>query len=101
MDEKIGVVPENVKTVVNLLELVGTSWLGDITAADVSDLEEQVCRFGKHLCKVDDNDDDDMENALGFEDGLRSFKFTMIEKKSLVAVAGAVKQYGVHYFTKM
>ncbi|XP_029711166.1 uncharacterized protein LOC115256564 [Aedes albopictus] len=99
MDETIGIVPVNVKNVVNVLELAATSWLGDFTDDDVSALEALVCWKGGELWTQGGKDAYYEGGVLEMGEDFRSFEFSNVEKKWLVAVAGAVKRYGHDYFT--
>ncbi|XP_029711326.1 uncharacterized protein LOC115256631 [Aedes albopictus] len=104
MDETIGIVPVNVKNVVNVLELAATSWFGDFTICDVTALEASVCWKGGELWAKGARDGyykaGYKEAYFDKSEDLRPFKFSIVEEKCLVAVAGAVKWYGHHYFTK-
>nr|XP_029711510.1 uncharacterized protein LOC109409499 [Aedes albopictus] len=98
MEETIGYVPVNVMRVVNFLGLSATSLLGDITSYDVARLEASLCwnrdELWTHSAKINYYRDD----CFGMGEDFRSFEFSFVERKCVLAIARAVKLYGLHYF---
>lgn len=102
MEEVIGLVPENVKNIVNLLELTATSWLGDMTTMDeIMSLEGDIRRSGKWRLLRHHPRGNAVDYFEQYFDELDQFKFMRVEIKCIAAIAGAVKLYGVHYFTEV
>lgn len=102
MDAVIGLVPENVKNIFNLLELTATSWLGDMTTRDeIMSLEADIRRSGKWRFQRYDPQGCAEDYFGQYGDKPDQFQFTGVEIKCITAIASAVKQYGFNYFTNV
>lgn len=95
MKSVVGLVPSDIRYILDRQKLSATSWLGDFDEEDVDQLETAVQHMGQQVQM------EERRTFMGeFCDRPEDFKFSFIQRKCIRKVAQAVRDNGIGFFLK-
>lgn len=90
---EIGLVPPEIKTILDKQMLSATSWLGDFTEKDIEELQKSVREMGMKVGP------EERRQFLGdYWTCPGDFQFTVFQKKCIRRIAQAISDRGIAFF---
>ena len=93
MKPEIGLVPPDIKIILDKLKLSATTWLGDFSDEDIEELEKSVRVLGQKV---------DLEERNTFMEEYsacpETFRFNFVQKKCLRRISQAIRDRGIAFF---
>lgn len=99
VQNEIGIVPDIVRNVLDLLGYTATEFFGDFSEADIQEIQEEMRTVGLRQVQkllLDESCDKNMEDYFGvFENGPENFVLTKAQIRSIKNIVDAIKSSGV------